>query len=112
MHRLETGGGEAHLRCEGSDVHRIVAQAPVTHKEGTRMQIVYNSHWYHVIEYAGGGLELISKAAHRGVWLAGPAAEHVRARLAAAAAEDASPEHLDDALGDFDALMLQPTHVH
>lgn len=76
------------------------------------MQVVYNSDWYHVVEYAGGGLELISKAVHRGVWLSGPAADGVRSRLARAAAEDASPEHLDAALGDFDALLLQPTYVH
>jgi hypothetical protein len=76
------------------------------------MQVVYNSHWYHLIEYPGGGLELISKAANRGAWFDGAGADHLRARLAEAAAEDASPEHLDDALGAFDALLLQPTRVH
>ncbi len=76
------------------------------------MNVVYNSDWYHVIEYPGGGLEVIAKAVHRGGWLSGAAADSLRARLAEAAASGGSVEHLDAALAGFDALLQQPTYVH
>ena len=76
------------------------------------MNVIYNSPNYHVVEYPGHGFEVIAKHAARGTYLSGPAAVKFNEYLTQAAAEDASIETVDEYLGGYDDLMLQPAIYH
>ena len=76
------------------------------------MHVVYSSEHYHVVEFPGQGFELINKMTSVGTYLHGDAGARFRDYLAEVIADDASVESVDDFLGNFDALMHQPTIYH
>lgn len=77
------------------------------------MNIVYNSDNYWVVEYpVGNGLELIDKHAARSAFFRGDVAERFAQSMNNAIAEDASVEHLDEFLGNFDVLLNVPVTFH
>jgi hypothetical protein len=77
------------------------------------MNIVYNSDNYWVLEYpAGQGFELIDKHAARGTFFSGDVAEKFAESMKGAIAEDASIEHVDEFLGNFDILLNVPVVYH
>lgn len=77
------------------------------------MNIVYNSDNYWVVEYpAGHGFELVDKHMSRGTFFQGDAAERFAQSMNDAIAEDASVEHVDEFLGNFDVLMNVPVVYH
>ena len=77
------------------------------------MNIVYNSHHYHVVEYPGrNGFELIDKEAGVAGYLEGHAGEAFRASLSRLIAEDPTIDSVDEFLDGFNALMTQPVRFH
>ncbi|MFN7087857.1 MAG: DUF3567 family protein [Burkholderiales bacterium] len=77
------------------------------------MNIVYNSDNYWVVEYpAGNGLELIDKHSARSTFFQGDVAEKFVQSMRAAIAEDASVEHVDEFLGNFNVLLNVPVVYH
>lgn len=70
------------------------------------MNVIYNSRQYWVVEYPDGlGYELVDKRTARGTYFQGDVAEKFAASMKHAVAEDASIEHVDEFLGNFDVLM-------
>ena len=68
---------------------------------------------YYVVEYpAQHGYELVDKHAARGAFLSGDAADKFLSSMKDAIAEDASSEHVDDFLDQFDALYNLPVVFH
>ncbi len=62
------------------------------------MNVIYNSDNYYVVEYSGQhAYELVDKHSARGTFFQGDGAARV--------GEDASVEHVDDFLGNFDILL-------
>ncbi len=77
------------------------------------MNIVYNSDNYYVVEYpAQHGYELVDKHAARGTYLHGDTAERFLESMKHAISEDASAEHVDEFLDQFDVLLNQPVVFH
>lgn len=77
------------------------------------MHVLYSSPRYHVIEYPDyDGLELINKQIGFGTFIQGDAASMFRASLASVIAKDPTSDSVDDFLGEFDDLMLQPSVYH
>jgi len=77
------------------------------------MNVIYNSENYYVVEYAAEhGYELVDKHAARGAFLHGEAADRFLISMKHAIAEDASAEHVDDFLDQFDMLLNQPIVFH
>jgi uncharacterized protein DUF3567 len=77
------------------------------------MNIVYNSNYYHVVEYPGlGTYELIDKRLGVGGYLQGEMAEVFGQSLAQVIADDADDDSVDEFLANFDAFMTQPVRLH
>ena len=77
------------------------------------MNVIYNSDNYYVVEYpAEHGYELVDKHAARGGYLYGDAADKFLESMKTAIAEDASAEHVDDFLDQFDLLLNLPVVFH
>lgn len=77
------------------------------------MNIIYSSDNYWVVEYpVEQGFELVDKHAARGTFFHGDAAEKFAQSMNNAIAEDASVEHVDEFLGNFDVLMNVPVVYH
>lgn len=70
------------------------------------MNIVYNSDNYYVVEYPlGNGLELVDKHTARSTFFRGDVAEKFAASMKVVIAEDASADHIDEFLEQFDILL-------
>ena len=77
------------------------------------MNIVYNSDNYYVVEYADQrGFELVDKLSRRSTYFQGDVAQRFAHSINGVIAEDASPEHIDEFLGNFDVVMGQPLVLH
>ncbi|MBM3341436.1 MAG: DUF3567 domain-containing protein [Betaproteobacteria bacterium] len=77
------------------------------------MNVVYNSDNYYVVEFADRrGFELVDKHTRRSTFFQGDVAEKFAQSMNGIIAEDASTEHVDDFLGNFDVLMAQPLVLH
>ena len=77
------------------------------------MNVIYNSENYYVVEYpTQHGYELVDKHAARGTFLRGDAGDRFLESMKNAIAEDASAEHVDDFLDQFDALFNLPVVFH
>ncbi len=77
------------------------------------MNIIYSSDNYWVVEYpAGQGFEVVDKHAARGTFFSGDVAEKFAQSMKNAIAEDASAEHVDEFLGNFDILFNVPVMYH
>jgi len=77
------------------------------------MNVIYNSENYYVVEYAAEhGYELVDKHAARGAFLHGETADRFLQSMKHAIAEDASAEHVDDFLDQFDMMLNQPVVFH
>ncbi len=77
------------------------------------MNIIYSSDNYWVVEYpAGQGFEVVDKHAARGTFFSGDVAEKFAQSMRNAIAEDASVEHVDEFLGNFDVLFNVPVMYH
>lgn len=77
------------------------------------MNVVYNSDNYYVVEFADQrGFELVDKHSRRSTFFQGNVAEKFAQSINGVIAEDASPEHIDEFLGNFDVLMGQPLVLH
>jgi len=78
-----------------------------------RMNIVYNSDSYYVVEYpAQHGFELVDKHSARSTFFQGDVAEKFAQKMKGAIAEDATVEHIDEFLGGFDILLNLPVVYH
>jgi Protein of unknown function (DUF3567) len=81
--------------------------------KGQAMNVIYNSENYYVVEYpAEHGYELVDKHAARGTYLHGDAADRFLESMKHAISEDASAEHVDEFLDQFDVLLNQPVVFH
>lgn len=77
------------------------------------MNIIYSSENYYVVEYpAQRGYELVDKRTARGTFFQGDVAEKFLESMKGVVAEDDSPEHIDDFLGNFDVLLNMPVVYH
>lgn len=76
------------------------------------MNVIYNSENYYVVEYPAHGYELVDKHAARGTYLHGDAGDKFLESMKTAIAENASAEHIDDFLDQFDALYNLPAVFH
>ena len=77
------------------------------------MNVIYNSDNYYVVEYpTQHGYELVDKHAARGTYLCGDTAEKFLESMKHVIAEDASVEHVDDFLDNFDVLLNLPVVFH
>ena len=77
------------------------------------MNVVYNSDNYYVVEYADRrGFELVDKHGRRSTFFHGDVGEKFAQSINGVIAEDASPENIDEFLGNFDVLMGQPLVLH
>ena len=78
-----------------------------------KMNIIYSSDNYYVVEYpAQHGYELVDKLSRRGTFFQGDVAERFIKSMQDAVADEASVERVDDFLGGFDILLNQPMVVH
>ncbi len=77
------------------------------------MNIVYNSDNYYVVEYPQQrGFEVVDKQASRGTYFQGDVARKFRHSMIGAIGDDPSPDHVDEFLSDFGALINFPMVVH
>jgi len=77
------------------------------------MNVIYNSDNYYVVEYpTEHGYELVDKLAARGTFLHGDSADRFLESMRHAISEDASAEHVDEFLDQFDVLLTQPVVFH
>jgi hypothetical protein len=77
------------------------------------MNVIYNSENYCVVEYpVEHAIELVDKRSARGTFLQGDVAERFAQSMQDAVAEEASAEHIDEFLGEFDTLLDQPVVYH
>ena len=77
------------------------------------MNVIYNSDNYYVVEYpAQHGYELVDKHAARCTYLHGETGDKFLASMKDAIAEDASAEHVDEFLDQFDVLFNVPVVFH
>lgn len=77
------------------------------------MNIVYNSEQYHVVEYPGrNGYELIDKTHGLVGYMEGEVADAFRASLERLITEDPTIDSVDEFLGGFECLMVQPVRFH
>ena len=78
-----------------------------------RMNIVYNSDNYYVVEYpAQHGFELVDKHSARSTFFQGDVADKFAQKMKGAIAEDATVDHIDEFLGTFDILLNLPVVYH
>lgn len=79
----------------------------------TGMNIVYNSDNYYVVEYPQQrGFEVVDKQASRGTYFQGDVARKFRHSMIGAIGDDPSPDHVDEFLSGFGALVNFPMVVH
>jgi|APFre7841882630_1041343.scaffolds.fasta_scaffold48644_2 hypothetical protein len=84
-----------------------------SHGSVIRMNIVYNSNHYHVVEYPGrNGYELIDKTLGVTGYMEGEMAESFRESLQKIIDEDPTIDVVDEFLGGFESLMTQPVRFH
>ena len=77
------------------------------------MNVIYNSDNYYVVEYPSQhGYELVDKHAARGTYLSGDTADKFLESMKTAISEDASAEHVDEFLDQFDVLFNLPVVFH
>ncbi len=85
------------------------------------MQMIYNSDNYYVVEFGAemqdgvqyaGGYEIVGKHLKREIFLGGKLAEHFREDVRRLIESEPTEEEVDDFLGRFDTVMLQPVVVH
>ena len=77
------------------------------------MNVIYNSDNYYVVEYpAQHGYELVDKHAARGTFVHGDVAARFLSSMKTAIAEDASAEHMDDFLDQYDVIYNLPIVFH
>lgn len=77
------------------------------------MNIVYNSEHYHVVEYPGrNGYELIDKTQGLIGYVEGEVADAFRESLERLITEDPTIDSVDEFLGNFESLMVQPVRFH
>lgn len=77
------------------------------------MNVVYNSDNFYVVEYADRrGFELVDKHSRRSTFFNGDLADKFARSINGVIEEDASPENIDEFLGNFDVLMAQPLVLH
>lgn len=85
------------------------------------MQMIYNSDNYYVVEFGAdmqdgaqstAGYEIVGKHLNREIFLGGKLAEHFREDVRKLIASEPTEEEVDDFLGRFDTVMLQPVVVH
>lgn len=77
------------------------------------MNIIYNSDNYYVVEYpAHHGYELVDKRTQRGTFFQGDVADRFAQSMRSAVSENATVEHVDEFLGNFDVLMNLPLVYH
>ena len=77
------------------------------------MNIVYNSDNYYVVEYPGQlGYEVVDKHGGCGTYFQGDVAAKFRESMIGVIDEDPSPEHIDEFLADFGAVINFPLTVH
>lgn len=77
------------------------------------MNVLYNSANYTVVEFPGcGGIELLDKTARRAGFLEGAVEVRFRATMAGLAAGHKDVESVDEFLGHYDALLINPVRVH
>ena len=70
------------------------------------MQVIYNSDHYYLVEYSDQhAYELVDKRSARGMLFQGDSAAKFMDFMRIAVGEDASIEHVDDFLGNFDVLL-------
>ena len=77
------------------------------------MTVIYNSKNFYVVEYPDErAYEVVDKFGARAAFFQGDVAARFMESLKIAIAEDASIEHVDEFLGDFDVLLSVPVVVH
>lgn len=77
------------------------------------MNVLYNSTHYYVVEYpAHNGFELVDKQSGMGTFIQGDLASVFRDSMKSVIAESPTIDDMDDFLGNFDALMMQPVVYH
>jgi len=77
------------------------------------MNVIYNSDSYYVVEYpAQHAYELVDKRAARGTFFQGDVADKFVQSMQNAVAEEASAEHIDEFLENFDILLNVPVVYH
>ena len=77
------------------------------------IRVLYNSDDYCVLEYPDQrACEIVARRRARGNLFQGDVAARFMHRMRTAAAADASVEHLDEFLGNFDVLLDQPVVQH
>jgi hypothetical protein len=70
------------------------------------MHVIYNSDHYYVVQYSDQhAYELVDKHSARGAFFRGEGAARFMEFMRIAVGEDASTEHVDDFLGNFDVLL-------
>jgi len=85
------------------------------------MQTIYNSPLFYVAEFSdfgaegqhpAGGFEIIDKTLRREIFLRGKDAEQFRATVRKLAADDPSPDDLDDFLSAYTGAMTTTVAMH
>jgi hypothetical protein len=79
---------------------------------GSRMNLVYNSDHFYVVEFPGDGYELVDKQSGRGTFLQGPSADSFRDSMQSVIAHSPTIESVDEFLSGFDALLTQKVVIH
>ena len=86
-----------------------------------RMQTIYNSPLFCVVEFSGfgaegqhpaGGFEIMDKTLRREIFLGGRDAEQFRASVRALIAAEPTAEELDDFLAAYTGVMTTPVALH
>ncbi|MFX1735713.1 DUF3567 domain-containing protein [Paraburkholderia sp. A1RI_3L] len=85
------------------------------------MQMIYNSPNYCVVEFPpqdghlamkAGGYEIVDKNARREIFIDGEMAAQFREHVQKLIEGEPSLDEVDEYLGQFDSLMLQPVILH
>ena len=83
-----------------------MAPSNLTGKVRAMMQVIYNSDHYYLVEYSDQhAYELVDKRSARGMFFRGDGAARFMEFMRIAVGEDASIEHVDDFLDNFDVLL-------
>jgi len=83
-----------------------MAPSSLTRQARAMMQVIYNSDNYYLVEYSDQhAYELVDKRSARGTVFQGDGATKFMEFMRIAVGEDASVEHVDDFLGNFDVLL-------
>ncbi len=83
-----------------------MAHSSLTRQARAMMQVIYNSDRYYVVEYSDQhAYELVGKRSARGTVFQGDGAARFMQFMRIAIGEDASIEHVEDVLGNFDVLL-------